>query len=305
MAGIKIYLSSFYEKVLLKYKELRPEAEMNVLLSYGTRTPDYHNIISKHKHLISSLILDSGAFTKNNANNRIADKISLEGFITFCSIKKIRDSFDFIFNYDEDFNMDGFGTNYHNMRELNNAGINVVPVAHDYLGVSFDEIGFYINKKYPIIALGYSEHKRKNAQANISQAVNRIYQAGLKVHILGYTSPNVLGNIPVHFCDSSSWTQEGLFGNIIWWNPYKQDNSDRIKMLDYENSEVRFNYHIGNYPWRKHFESYLKDELGMTICDVYGHDKDFNRQIANIHYFITIQNKIREMHVKNSFIINQ
>lgn len=302
--GIKVYLSSFNLKVLLYYKSLYPDSELNVLLSFGTRSPDYYDMMFTHRSKINSLILDSGAFTKNFADKKTAEKITLEGFIAFCSDENIRNTFDFIFNYDEDFNMDGFGTNQQNMMRINEAGIDVVPVAHDYTGERVKEIEYYIKKHYPIIALGASEHKKKDALNNISIAVNKIVGAGLKVHLLGYTSMKVLGQLPIHYCDSSSWGQEGKFGNILWMNPYKGNTGDRVRFLDREDTADKWAYHIGNYPWRKPFEKYLKDQLGFSLKDVTGHDKDFNRQIANIHYFVQFQDEVRKQHLKNKIVIN-
>jgi len=225
--GIKVYLSSFNLKLLEKYKSLYRDSELNVLISFGTRSSDYHEMMFNHRKDINSLILDSGAYTKNNADKKTAEKITLEGFISFCRPKVIRDTFDFIFNYDENFNMDGFGTNQQNMMKINEAGINVVPVAHDYTGECVKEIEYYIQKRYPIIALGASEHKRKNALHNIGIAVNKIVGAGLKVHLLGNTSMDILGQLPIHYCDSSSWAKEGEHGNIIWMNPHKGNKGDR------------------------------------------------------------------------------
>jgi hypothetical protein len=159
-----------------------------------------------------------------------------------------------------------------------------------------------LKKKYPVIALGFSQHKRSNRIKNITIAVNKIVN-GSKVHLLGFTSPDILGVLPVHYSDSSSWTQEGLFGNAIWWNPYKTglNKTDRIRFLDKENTHEIHSEHIENYPWRKQFEKYLNDELQFEINDLYGHDTTLNRQIANVHHFVKLQSLIREMHESRGF----
>ena len=300
--GIKVFLASFNKRVLMAYKKKYPNSEVNVLLSFGTRHNDYMDMLTRNRNLISSLILDSGAFSKNFSNSQ--EEISLPGFISYC--KHFGKYFDYIFNYDQDFSMDGFETNLLNMRKIEKAGIKVVPVAHDYIGAKVPEVEYYIKKKYPIISLGYSDHKKKNAIANITSAVSKITGAGLKVHLLGFTSPSILGQLPVHYCDSSSWAQEGMYGNIVWWNPQKkgQNKTDRIRFLDKENTHKKWKQHIGNYQYRKDFEKYLKDELNFTMIDVYGHDKEFSRQIANVHYFIRIQEEIRKMHKKQGFQVD-
>ena len=297
--SFKLYLASFNKKTLLEYKRLYPESEVNVLLSYGTRHNDYFDMLSTERRKIGSIILDSGAFSKNFS--RSTEHITLPGFIAYC--KHLGQYFDFIFNYDEDFNMDGFETNLKNMKKLEKEGINVVPVAHDYISAKVPEIEYYIRRKDPIIALGYSDHKRTNKWNNIKKAVMKIVNAGLNVHLLGFTSASIVGKLPVKYCDSSSWAQEGMYGNILWWNPYKtgENKTDRIRFLDKENTHVKWKHHIGNYKWKKEFEQYLKDELEMSKIDVYGHNKEFKRQIANVHYFVKLQSKIRKMHKRKGF----
>jgi hypothetical protein len=296
-----MYLSSFTEAILNAYKSKCPNSEVNVLLSYGTRSSDYSNMIKSPK--INSMALDSGAFTKNFANSEIAQSITLDGFISYC--KRVKDRFELIFNYDEDFQLDGFETNLRNMLEIEKAGIKVVPVVHDYIDEIVPEIDYYCDKKYPVIALGYSQHKRSNRVKNITTAVYKIVNGGSKVHLLGFTSPDILGVLPVHYSDASSWTKEGMFGNIIWWNKYKSglNKTDRIRFLDKDNSHEIHDEHIGNYPWRKCLEKYLYDELQFEINDLYGLDKYLNRQIANVHHFVKLQSIIREMHDINGFNI--
>ena len=69
--GIKIFNSSFTRRHLLAYRRLYPDADLNVLLSFGTRCPDYFDMIDKRKDRgkMNSLILDSGTFTMNSPEN--------------------------------------------------------------------------------------------------------------------------------------------------------------------------------------------------------------------------------------------
>lgn len=304
---LKLFLSSFTFKTLINYKQLRPDSEMNILLSFGTRKLDYEDMVITHRNMINSLICDSGAYTKNNAQDKkTAAKISLDGYISFLRQPLIRNSFDFAFNYDQDFKKTGFETNYRNMKKIEQNVISVVPVVHDYKAQIINEIDYYLKNKYPIIALGFSEDKIKNKNVNISNAVNKIVNGGSKTHLLGISSYDILKDIPVHYCDSSSWAQEGKFGMIIWWNPYIQDENktDRVYMLYNENSESKKLKHFGNYQYRNQFEKYLKDELNMTITDIEGHDKESNIQLINVHFFVKLQDEIRKAHKRNNIILN-
>lgn len=196
----KLFLSSFMFKTLIDYKKLRPDSEMNILLSFGTRKADYKNMVITNRNMINSLICDSGAYTKNNAQDKkTAAKISLDGYISFLRQPLIRNSFDFAFNYDQDFNKTGFETNYRNMKKIEENGILVVPVVHDYKAQVINEIDIYLRDNYKIIGLGSSQDKMKNRKINISNAVNHIVNGGSKTHLLGITSYDILKDIPVHY----------------------------------------------------------------------------------------------------------
>ena len=215
MDEIQIFLSTFRAPSLKLYKSYPhfKDSEINILGSYGTTTNDYYEVIFKHPDLYHEIILDSGAFSINNPNNQsVNNRLTFDGFKAYC--KHTKDKFKFIINYDEDFTPSGFEKNNENLKDLEEAGIPVVPVIHDYEAENFDEIEFYLRHGYDLIALGYAEHKK----AKVKTAVKRITSNGCKVHVLGITSYDVLKDLPVHYCDSSNWTQAVAFGYIYFWN---------------------------------------------------------------------------------------
>ena len=69
-----------------------------------------------------------------------------------------------------------------NMKKLEKAGLKVVPVVHNYKGF---EIDYYIDQGYPIVALGSSPHKKLK---NIKPAAEKLFNAGVRVHLLGVTA---------------------------------------------------------------------------------------------------------------------
>lgn len=294
----KLYLSGMKLDVLLEYKKLHPESEVNVLLSYGTRESNYPQMFTTHRDKISSLILDSGAFTKNFSQSDRTAAISLSGYMTF--LKYNYEYFDFAFTYDQDFNIAGFDTNYPIMKKIISAGYPIVPVVHDYIGEERDEVSVYVEERHPIIALGFSKHKKQNAIDNIKTATKPILAAGLKIHLLGLTSLEVHSNVPVHYSDSSSWAQEGMFGCTVWFNPKQSEDKDfgqsRMYFKDKDKSSRDKATILDNHPDRDVYLEYVKNQLGLTYDDLYGHFCDFNRQLVNVHYFIQLQDKIRTIH---------
>jgi len=72
------------------------------------------------------------------------NNISLNGYIDFA--KNLSKDVDFFLNYDTNFTLNGFKHNYKNMKILEENGIKVIPVVHDYLYENFDEIDVYLKK---------------------------------------------------------------------------------------------------------------------------------------------------------------
>jgi len=284
-------------EVLLEYKKRHPESELNVLLSFGTRENNYSQMFTTNRDQINSLILDSGAFSKNNSQSNRTAAISLSGYMAF--LKYNHQKFDFAFTYDQDFELDGFDTNYPIMHKIIAAGFPVVPVVHDYIGQERDEISVYVEEQHPIIALGYSTHKKHNAITNIKTAIKPILGAGLKIHLLGLTSIDVHSSVPVHYSDSSSWAQEGMYGCTVWFNPTRIDKNFgqcRMYFKDKLNSAREKLSLLDNHPDRDIFLDYVKTQLGLSYDDLHGHFCDFNRQLVNVHYFVQLQDKIRLIH---------
>jgi len=291
-----LYLSGLSFELLQRYREMFPDKELNVLLSYGTRSSDYYDLIFRSRHLINSLIADSGAFTKNFSQTAKSGSISLPGYIKF--LKETSGQFDFCFNYDEDFMLEGFDTNTPMMNLIESHGHKVVPVVHDYIGEKREEVEFYIDKQYPIIALGYSQHKKKDKIHNLKIVVKKALAANMKIHLLGLTSIEIFNQIPVHFSDSSSWSQYTKFGYTIWLR--KVEDKAQIVKICYEDTirppkDDRKDLILRKHPLRDEFLQYVKDELNLSFQDLHGQDYNINRDLVNVHFFVMLQDEVRNI----------
>lgn len=297
---IKIYLSSFDYEVLKEYRGRKPKAEINVLLSYGTTNNKYYKMIVEEKErLINSLILDSGAFTLNFAGQGTGSKINLNGFIQYC--RTFKDQFKFIFNFDSNFNLNGFGENLANQKELENAGIKVVPVVHDYIGKQSPELDYYLNH-YELISLGYSKHK--DNKKILTDTVYKIKNAGKKVHLLGVSAYDRICDLPIDFNDSSNWAQAQKFGFMYYWNAQNDPKKPEVtlRFRDYEpDREDDSKIFFEDFEYRENVEQYLKNELGIRYRDLYGQNSTFMRQLVNTHYYVQLQDRVREAHAKLGF----
>jgi len=302
-SGIKIYFASCDFNRVEEYETKFPNDELNILFSYGICDDDYLNMNDKKRSIMNSLICDSGTFSLNNNKNKNKNpnNISLEGYIEFA--KSLSKYVDFFLNYDENFTLDGFNDNYKNMKRLEENGITVVPVVHDYKSENVDEIGIYLKEQYPIIALGASPHKtaKKDMLKNISHAANRIVDGGAKVHLLGVTDIEILSSVPFYSCDSTSWARNQENGKIPYWNP-KYNTTEDIYMLDTVCSEFKHKgkYNIHN---NKDFREFL-DSVNITKTDIMSVGRTNRRKILSMKYFVTMQDIIRKEHKQRGFKID-
>lgn len=303
MEKIQIYISSFRQKSLLLYNN-NPHfqnSEVNILGSYGTANSDYYRVLYEHQKLFNNAMLDSGAFTINNPKNKsVNNRQTLDGYLGYCIFTNKK--FKHIINYDDDFTTSGFEKNHENLKKLEKSGISAIPVIHDYEAENFDEIDYYLRHDYNLIALGYNEHKK----SKFAKAVKRITRNGCKVHVLGITSFKDLKDLPVHYCDSTNWTQAVAFGYIYFWNdkkkgcnPLEDDMTDTIRFWDKDEQIRKPGYYYDDYPFKSDLDHYLKEMFGFTWVDLYGPDKHVNREVVNIDYFVTLQEKLRQYHKRN------
>ena len=117
---MKIYNSSISVDIVRKYKKLFPDAKINVLRSFGIRDNDVALLCKRFRPHIGDLILDSGTWTKNQAPSAIAAEITVEKYIAY--LRTAAKYFDFYFNFDSNFEPDGFEENYANQLEIEASG---------------------------------------------------------------------------------------------------------------------------------------------------------------------------------------
>ena len=296
---MNLYLSSFTTQHLVEYTRLFPDEKLNILVSYGLRNQNIADFISEHEDKINSLILDSGTFTMNFAQQEVTrKKIDFEGYRAF--LKTIGHRFDYAFNFDSNFADHGQDDNDRYMRILQDDGLNVVPVVHSY---SEREVKHYLKEGHTIIALGYSEGKK--TEANIKKLSQMIHDNGAKVHVLGISTWKKLAHTPVAYCDSSSWMQYGRFGIIQYWNedkivPADSDKTDSIHFKDsLDSKSAKHQFH--DYAHGKQLYKWIKDEFGWDYYELMASDSMMKRTLVNIHYFVQLQKRITAHHEKLGF----
>ncbi len=298
---MKLFLSSLTFDVFQGLPQEVPEDRPNILLSYGVIKNDDYLIMDKHRHLVDSLILDSGTFSLHFSGDNETKGISLEGYAEYLRI--CGDKFDFYFNFDRNFTIDDFEESLHYLNSLRKLGFSPVPVIHDYYR---KEIDHYAAEGFKLVALGSVMEEDKptflRKQFDIDQAVNRLMEKGVNVHVFAAATYDQLAHIPVYSCDASSWVQNAAAGKILYWNPAseKEDKTELIRFKDRPNLKEDGNYFFKDYPFRKELESHL-ETIGLTYSDLMGENYTKNRMIVNARYYIQLQKIISDRHKELGF----
>lgn len=292
---MRIYHAAMALQVLLKYHEFFPEKKLNILRSFGLPSNENEAFMVTHRDKIGSLILDSGTWTLNNPRSvKSGFQVTFTGYLNYA--KQCAHHFDFIFNFDSDFSENGFVTNLENLKRLEDAGLNPLPVIHDIYG---DEIDYYIDQDYPCLALGSFQITSLNT---LSWVVEKIHEAGIKVHLFGTSRFEYISALPVFSCDSTTWAQTGAYGSIFYWNPHnpEKNKTDKIYLEGYFQSNSKTGVPFSQYLYRAELEAYLKDTFGISHEDLLGNEGTLYQRLVNLHFLVQREELVTKMHEPKS-----
>jgi hypothetical protein len=295
---MRIYHASLGLKTLLQYHRLYPHKKVNVLRSFGMLDNEMIGICKDHRDKVGGLIFDSGTWTLNNAATDVAARINMPNYRDY--LKQFQHHFNHYFNFDSVFENDTDEINYQDQLALEAAGLNPIPVVHD---VHRDEINYYVDKGYKIIALG---SKQNGNQKVLEYAFDMFSRAGVKVHLFGNVKFNSIANFPVWSCDTTAWAQRGKWGSIYYWNPHREsaDKTDKIYLDEYLDASKKRDFYYSNYEYRQDLDNYLYDELKITSDGLYGSDGAYYKYLANLHFYVKLEELVTQIHQAKGFITN-
>lgn len=286
-----LHISSPSIEQLLAFRVLQPDKPLNVLLTYAKKQ-HFNDFQVLHRNKICSLILDSGAYTLNRSEWARRPKNLLKEYAVFS--RYTSRYYDFIFNLDENFTSRGYEENMMNQFELEDIGLDPVPVVHNLFN---GEIERLIDLGYEIIAIGQCENGRSFKQ--LESAVNRIHSAGRKVHLFGITEYQILRDLPVWSCDSSSWAQYVQYGQVMWWNDANKDWAPWDVLYfpkRQEKHDPKKGKNYFDYAFKDEFDAYIWKNLGLTVDDLLGEQKVMNRSLINIFFYKEMELRITAHH---------
>lgn len=287
------YLSSLNSIILKKYHG-KMKQNVSALISYALLDGDTVDMVHEKGNTLDGLILDCGAWTDQKRVNTT----DIDEYIDYLLVAG--QYYDFYFNLDQDFSENVFSSlNLNHLLKLEAAGLHPVPVIHSlYTG----EIEYYIDKGYKMLALGSSYATRLDALKFVFDKFAKY--PDVKIHIFGTTNYKNLIEVPVYSVDSSSWGTSGKYGDLVYWNPERDevDKTERIYIGGYYRPYDKPEHHFETYYCKKQLEEYLDKTFHFTYQDLVRKNGYYNLQIVNIHYYVELEKRISEEHRKKGFI---
>lgn len=295
-----LHISSPTVRQVLEFHARFPKWPLNVLLSFAIEQ-HFQEFQEMHRNKICSLILDSGAYTLNKSIWVKRPPNILRAYTNFSELAS--KYYDFIFNLDEDFTLHGYDINMFNQIELEESNIDPIPVIHN---LDNNEADRFIDLGYDLVAIGQCEGGRPFKK--LDRVVNKLHAKNVKVHLFGVTEIEALAKLPIWSCDSSSWAQYVKYGQVMWWNSELIDWNP-IECIYFPKHQINHDPRKGrnywDYIYQDQFNKYLETNLGITIDNLIGDDKEHYRSLVNILFYKEMERYITEYHRDNGFTFDE
>ncbi len=315
---MRYYLSSYIANHVNGIQTANPTVTPNVLRAFGTDEPETGKLLHATKLdaqgnvlpliLKENLILDSGAWTLNQGNNK--RPINKRVYAKY--LQKYGNKFLFYMNLDEVFADEGNGefddkaiaTNLVNQEYLEAQGLNPVPVIHS---LDNSEIDFYVQRKtlknHEYIAIG-STQARKKRNNMLVNAVDKLYNAGYKIHLFGIGNYNELNGLKVWSCDASSYVQHAKNKNVIFYSDI-EGKEVMLSLLSHDKKGKEnkdFIYSKEDNILEEYVNSVL-NPLNFTLDDIFVNDT--SRIIANAYYYTLLEKRLTDIQIKNGIVFDK
>ena len=292
---MRMYISSVPRKILEKFTERWPDEKVDVLRSFVLEPEETTDIALYRPACISSLILDSGTFSIND-NPDLADESTVNHYREY--LRNYRSKFDFYFNYDISFDGNDH-INWEMQRILENPYPNPadnqpsksVPVIQDLA-----DVPKYCKLKgdYPLVAIGSGANKKVKP---LKDAVKKLYDAGIKVHLLAIATYDVLHDIPAWSCDFTSFLRWATFRRVCFFD--QDENQEYVfstkEFVKSGKDNVRYLFD-GDEEYADKYGAWLAQKGFDDLFDI-DFDKDIDTiMLANIWHYKELARIITEEH---------
>lgn len=291
-SNIKVFISSPSIEHLQEFAKRVSVYNPNVLITfYGMEKPKQYTV--NNRYLIGELMLDCGAFSLHQKykNRPVQEKerASQELFETYkVYTEAAQDQYDHVISMDDRFDLKSMEHNLERLHEMEELGINPIPVIHNIY--DDDEIAYFIDKGYKMVAIGQCEGR--DDLRVLYPVVDKLFQAGVKVHLFGMTTPKIINHVPAYSCDSKTFLDYGTRGQVLFWNEENKglDKTDLIYFPQFqENPPKEKGYYYHEYKYLDEFKLYIAQNLDLDFGELLGTNFYFYRGLVNMLYFAHVE----------------
>jgi len=252
--------------------------KLKIMISFPYREGNMSKLVKEYRPMISSLALDSGAFSVFTKKK----SVNLKVYGIF--LRKFGDPFDLRFTLD-----DKFDDAYHNLQNqleleemLKDKTWKPIPVVHDF-DDPFKEFELYVNNGHDYIALG-SMGERQKIPNKILDKIRQKYP-DIKIHMFGTLNLDMLMEYRPESADSSGWAQGAGNGSIYYWN------HDENKAYSYNvgavDSKTNKKELVKDSPFYKEIVAFWENTLKLTPEEVVSEPEA--RYICNLYFFTQVE----------------
>ena len=255
--------------------------------------------LTQQRSLSKSFMLDSGTFSlhqKGDMNTPVERCLEYCQFIK--DVNELGGRIDFYFNFDIVFH----GENSYRINKdfyelMKGEGLNPVYVIHDI--DTRTEVDFVLKENPYLVGISSALIRDASKFQKVIAITDELYNAGIKVHLLGCTSRKKLMATKAWSCDSSSYARWGKINRVNFTSEYEVDKNGNPK-------EVRlcFHSHTGkgvaipeyyyeNLDRREEYERIL-EPLGMTCDEVSGSTENMFK--ANAYCMYMLEKEVTDYH---------
>jgi len=294
-SNIKVFISSPSIGLIQEFTKRVSHYKPNVLITfYGMEKPTRYTI--KNRHLIGELMLDCGAFSlhqkykyRSGDEKERASQELFEAYMVYT--EAAQNQYDHVISMDDRFDLESMAHNLERLSDLEDEGVRAIPVIHNIY--DNNEINYFIDQGYTKIAIGQCDGR--DDLRVLYPVVDRFFQAGIKVHLFGITTPKIINHIPAYSCDSKTFLDYGTRGQVLFWNEENKglDKTDVIYFPKFqEEPHKQKGHYYHEYKYLEPFKRYIAHNLDLDFDELLGHDQAFYMELVNMLYFAHVEYEV-------------
>lgn len=252
--------------------------KLNYLVSYHYLKGMAYDLTTRYRSIISSLYLDSGAYSVSTGKS----KINLSGFLKY--IKRYGNLFDAVFTLD-----DAFDDSEHNLinqlyleKGLPSSIRMPIPVVHDAED-PFGELKMYAELGHDYIAIG----SNKKLKDEVFEKIKEKYP-NLKIHMFGNLDTKMLKKHKPYSADSAGYANKTKHGEIVFWDP--EEEKEYKIYIGGRDRKSESPVHLSKFQHKKKVEDLLSNTFKLRVQDLLT-DVEANWMV-NMYCFHQLENFI-------------